>query len=220
MSKTLFLYIKYFVVLGIIVLLAVTVIALVGVVHYRSPQSIIVPQERPSTVISLMESSAANTPISSSPKEELFFPQNTVDTANWQTYKNDQHEFELKYPENWDAIWKDGWFTTAPERGQIGSLYLFPKSRMDPNDDGGVYISVYSVPIAERELDYEQRGWLTKSEFTVNNAQGIVSDRKENGQWADNNQYIIGTNSYTFAFTDVGYTSIFEKVLSSFRYTR
>ncbi len=64
--------------------------------------------------------------------QQLAFPDNTLDTTQWSTYRDEIFGFSVQYPPNWYT------------EHQAKNLLALRAPTQDPNDDGGVYINIIS----------------------------------------------------------------------------
>ena len=89
--------------------------------------------------------------------EELTFPNNTLDTSDWVTYRNEEFGFEVRYPSAWDITTR-----TKEEIQEINPSMSFSNSFIgsvgfDTHEPySGISIMVYNQNI---ETLVEDRGW-------------------------------------------------------------
>ena len=86
----------------------------------------------------------------------FFAPTQTLDTSNWQTYRNEEYGFEFKYPSSW----------------------VIKKEEKRIPRDYGPYISILDLEIADESSgELRLRAWLLPSEWANQGAsQGAFTD--------------------------------------------
>jgi len=168
----------------------------------------------------------ADTIVQSAPNEDittyepLAFPDNTLDTSDWQTYRSEEFGFEVRYPRGWSASWQDGPCSTAGYG--VGYVSFSPEAHT-PNDDNGTEICLERKNIEEEKRELVMRGWEEKRRIQVNNAYGTAfSFRNPEGKLLNGEAYVLADKDVLFNFTDMGgkYTSIFQQILLSFKLTK
>ncbi|MEZ4104099.1 MAG: hypothetical protein R3B60_02310 [Candidatus Paceibacterota bacterium] len=147
--------------------------------------------------------------------EPLKFPDNNLDTSDWKTYQNEEFGFEVKYPSDWEV------------EVSKKDFLIRPITKIDPNDDGGVYISVSDLSLndyVENRIssDVSLKGWVVN-----NNMQGVIFNYKL-GVWSEgrgldqrkvHQSYLFDLGKYRISFyepSDIKYrTKVLEKVVLS-----
>ncbi len=153
--------------------------------------------------------------------EVLAFSDNKLDTSDWQTYRNEEFGFEVRYPKDWGAVWKDGAFSTADTGNEVGELSILPKDVVF-DDPRIIRISVYLKTLVEYAEELSPRGWYIKENISINNAYGVVfSTKKANGEWEGyDGAPVVSRENFVYSFyggvTPV--STIFQKVLLSFKF--
>jgi len=144
---------------GIIIIVAVAVIAVGGVFAYQYYQNSQIPM----------------TNIQSNPNNQI---QVKDETADWKTYKNDQYGFEIKYPEsNFEQINDKAKVSSDPTFSESNELLRLTHNDLQGSQQEKVLtihsISIVYIPISynvfkEKVRNYSKYG-ITISEFTTYN---------------------------------------------------
>ncbi len=149
-------------------------------------------------------------------KNELSFPDNTLDTSDWEVYYNEMYRFELKYPKGWQLRNYD-----YPD-----SIVAFYDKRIEEGADNGIYVEVKDIKINNYINSAHIKDIIHKYEkVSINNTQGYyfsnsLSENKFAISYFSENisydrTYIIYVIKPSIAND---YDKIFEKVLTSFKY--
>jgi|GEM_PF-2027581 len=159
-----------------------------------------------------------------------------IPTANWKTYTNKEHGFEIKYPQNWNVV--------APYVGGVGlfSIAFYPSDKM--YSPYGIFFDLVPAP---KEGDFQdfreiQKKWETEMEkerekFLQSNFEkkviaentvlfkisGIMKGEKTLLGVVAEGYIIHQTNDfyYVFSFHTLGgkeTVDILEQMLSTFRF--
>lgn len=147
--------------------------------------------------------------------EPLTFPDNTLDTSDWQTYQNEEFGFEFKYPKDWKTVYVKGVCSTAG----YGVAYVsISPQNLPRNEAGGT-----NICIDTNSFNYEDlllaMNWEEKRKVLVNNISGVVFDKKdENGEWLNFDTYNLSNGEVLYSFTDTGKKDIgvLQQILLSF----
>lgn len=156
--------------------------------------------------------------------EVLSFPNNNLDTTDWQTHYADSFgddiRFQIKYPK--------GWIVETHGENQAGpnaSMVLYDK-RFGEGADNGIYMVVKKISVEEfvlnnvNKLDYK----LVK----INNTYGYVVKDSHGGFVATSIVLSNKNNNKTYWFNIIGpdldnpsepksYLEVFEQIILSFR---
>ena len=154
--------------------------------------------------------------------EELTFPDNTLDTSNWETYRNEDFGFEVKYPADWEV------------EGKIENLsrvIFWPVSRQDA-DDRGTYMVISDKLIESfvQDANTNPKDYTFVGKFSYNGVTGVIVETKL-GVWDESypfpderetiKQYTFDTGNNRVTFyspsIDESFDSVFEQILLSFK---
>jgi hypothetical protein len=178
------------------------------------------PEQKPAKDIKTVKSSVPLLNIDGDPSKytKLEFRNNTLDMSDWETYKNEEFGFELRYPRDWRVKYRAGVCSSAGYG--VGYVIIHPKS--DPLSDTGAIICVDSKTFNLAIL-LSAGGWEEKRKIIVNNVAGIERDKKDkNGVWLNSELYELNYGKMLYSFTDMGktHTAVFQKILLSFTRTK
>ena len=95
---------------------------------------------------------------------QLKFPENDLDISDWETYRNEELGFEVKYPENWEVLER-----TKNEFSDNPGFVFLPKERQKI-DDRGTYLFIQKKQEVSLEND--------NNKFINNNIVGLIVDYK------------------------------------------
>lgn len=179
-------------------------------------------------------------------KEILSFPNNTLDTSDWKTYRNEIYKFELKYPKDW--VIEDRLAIGQNKETGKDSVYFYGNDYYYYNNIAGSFgaklineadkidiFSVYNDSINKRITDYNSEyepqqvslRYSSKHLFKLNNTivnRIQIEGNANNLGTFDESKYIIanriGTNNITFEFSiikDQYIEAELEQILLSFK---
>lgn len=153
-----------------------------------------------------------------------------IDTSNWQTYRNDEFGFEVKYPSNWDK--EDGYL--EPHEVAFSDSEFFP-----PGSDVRITFAQFSINSKEMS-QYFVDFWnsnLTSESGRIVEIGGVkaLEQNVEEFEEAKIYSFVRGMNFYqlqtriydidvsleSFVGTDrtlSSYRNIFDQILSTFRF--
>ncbi len=152
----------------------------------------------------------------------LTFPDNTLDTSNWETYQNEDFGFEVKYPADWEV---------DDEIENLSRVIFWPVSRQGA-DDRGTYtiISDKSLESFVQDANANPKDYKFVGKFSHNEVAGVTVETKL-GVWDESypfpddretiKQYTFNTGNHRVTFyspsIDESFDSVFEQILLSFK---
>jgi hypothetical protein len=144
-------------------------------------------------------------------------PTQLVDeTANWKTYSSAKYGFTLKYPGNWNygenEIPKSVQESASKGDGYVGpEIFTFNLGKDDPqNADSGIGVTVIKKVNKEPAV----RPDIAEGDVIIDDIKGV----KYSGS------YYVEKNGYIYQLYSFGgksyYNSLFEKIVSNFKFTK
>lgn len=147
--------------------------------------------------------------------EELTFPNNTLDTSDWEIYKNEEFGFEVKYPEEWGFyVLKKGDLLGLVDKDNSG--IEFTKN----NSSVGIRIFFSDEPfslVRQRKIEWIQSGDngfykdIIKDSIT-----GIQINQKKESVFGQES-YMFDNKKQALTFTNIREDLIFQQILLSFK---
>ena len=156
---------------------------------------------------------------------KLSFPENTLDTSDWLTFRSENLGFEVKYPKDWEV--QDDTHPIYPG-DYVGAFITFPLSvPVDKNTI--IRFHVQKLPLNEnmKEIIADQLiGGKINEGFKLNNGTRVGYDGNDSFWYKDclSGNYI--TEGAVFAYSFMGPSlgsplySVFQQILLSFKLTR
>ena len=188
----------------------------------EEPVNGIMPKDR-------MEKPPATTPDST--YEELAFPDNTLDTSDWETYKPSSFDnniaFEIRYPRNW-KIQSHG----EKQAGPNATMVLYDK-RIGHGADNGIYMVVEIIPIEQYVSESTKSSEYRKIKAGTVYGYALSDEAQKNFSASSALSDVIfgntkGNRTYTFRIIGPDlknpsdpdyYLDVLEQILLSFKLT-
>jgi hypothetical protein len=165
----------------------------------------------------------------------LTFPDNTLDTSDWQTFRNEQYGFEVRYPKGWGVT-----LQTKVELEKSDPSVQYPETFYGRVIlDSGVpyfslYVDIYKESVIEtilreekkinEEFDTSVREWIR-----VNNTYGLWYPYHKTDisveDYYDHGRYFLGNKTISFYArylissknTNIVETKEFQQIILSFK---
>lgn len=146
--------------------------------------------------------------------EVLSFPNNNLDTSDWQTYRNEQLGFEVKYPNGWKV-------GTRPATNGTPQFIEFFRI-----DESGKSMSVALFLIEKGKLNTEavQRGDETTENRLSNNIEMTIIHFPKDSNWSFNQSWHFEHKGFVYHFAETFGTiskdvPYLNAIIRSFKFT-
>lgn len=161
---------------------------------------------------------------------KLSFPENTLDTSDWLTFRSESLGFEVKYPKDWEVVEHEyeKEFPTLGENGEIlslGSVSIWPKDDRESTqyDKAGTLIGVTKKSKEQIMCDRQKlQERILAGEVIESKGYEMypIIEILETELWAANPPppvYFMRTDTLYYSFFEKGNHLVFQKILLSFK---
>lgn len=148
----------------------------------------------------------------------LSFPDNHLDTSDWQIYRNEEFGFEVKYPREWEIH--------KLEEGDLDGLINKGDNVLDfvgPDGSTGIRVFIgseaFSV-VRDRKIAWADERNLAYRDILINGIHGFLLIRNSEGHVPYGQyDYMFGNDIRVIAFENVttSLNDVFQKMLLSFQ---
>ncbi|OHA83513.1 MAG: hypothetical protein A2937_00180 [Candidatus Yonathbacteria bacterium RIFCSPLOWO2_01_FULL_47_33b] len=148
---------------------------------------------------------------------QLTFPNNTLDTSDWETYRSEEFGFEVKYPEGWKV---SGGVTSGEDDRGFVAIY---DQRPFHGDDNGIYIFIKETPVNDyiskikESSNYKKIITNNANGYVVRAAGGFIATTTVLGNFAGDNSYMFHVLDYRMSTVPGDYYEVLEQILLSFK---
>ncbi|MEK7518197.1 MAG: hypothetical protein AAB583_06670, partial [Patescibacteria group bacterium] len=144
---------------------------------------------------------------------------NEFDTSSWQTYRNDEFGFEVKYPGNWisRAYWPGRQEHLSAE--QRSTVISFAQNPEELVKEEGINIFVIPKDMTSWELYLRAEGVVCENkQILVENIQNLIKSNEIINYCLAEKKFYFSTSGEIFKFGTVLESKTFDQILSTFRF--
>ncbi len=156
--------------------------------------------------------------------KKLAFPNNTLDTSDWQTYRNEEFGFEVKYPNGWNIRENmDSELGTIDKNNPNYAAFVNFSNPNDPYE--GVTVSIYTSSLnntlkKEKPRLFKDPGNKDLIPETLHIQLNGISGVRFYSRFSPEiyrNVYILGINDISYIINNSMSYEKFEQLLLSFK---